>query len=298
MKLLKRVLATVLTLSMVMTLPSVTQANAEDKVDTPILISTNPNATKVELNLAQVQMGVGTKTKLCLSDISGVKAKWKSSNTKVAYVSKWGWVKAVKPGKAIVSAVYQGKTYNCTVTVSLKSQVTPTVVLCDYKNIHVSEQDAEYGLADAVFDTIEKGSTFYNLTEEYYDKAIKDYFDAFESLIPLLMGCSTEKFYASLGDGARETMRALLESQKELLSKQLLTFTEVAKKEGLVVTQETLKETLKSMVNDPSLQIDYDTYVRELVKDPNAAQCVCNYLTASKGVEFIEEHIIIDGSEE
>lgn len=298
MKLLKPVLAAVLTLSLVLTLASATQANAEDKVDTPILISTNPNAVKVELNLTQAQMGIGTKMKLCLTGVSGVKAKWESSNTKVVWVSKWGWLKAVEPGKAVVSAVYQGKTYKCTVTVSSKS-VTPTVALCDYKNIHVSEQESQEDLSDLICDIMMKESTFYNLTEEDYNKAVEDYLFAFESLVPFITGCSKEEFYAILGgEGAREELQDALEAQKEQLCKQSMMFTEVANKEDLAITPDTLIDKLKGMINDPLIQIDYDAYVAELEKVPGAVQCICRYLSAEIGSNFVIEHVIVDGRED
>lgn len=49
--------------------------------------------------------------------ISDRKIKWKSSNRKVATVTSGGTVKAVKSGKATITAKYRGKTYKCRVTV-------------------------------------------------------------------------------------------------------------------------------------------------------------------------------------
>lgn len=68
------------------------------------------------LNAKSLLMKKGQSFKLKLSNASG--AAWKSSNKKVAAVTKAGKVKAKKAGTATITARYQGKSYKCAVTVS------------------------------------------------------------------------------------------------------------------------------------------------------------------------------------
>ena len=72
--------------------------------------------TRVRLNYKSVKLKKGKKVKLQVLNATG-KVKWKSSNKKVATVSKKGVVKGKKKGKATITAKLGGKTYKCKVRV-------------------------------------------------------------------------------------------------------------------------------------------------------------------------------------
>jgi hypothetical protein len=71
-------------------------------------------ATKLKLNCTKATIGVDNVITL---SVNAKKAKWKSSNTKVAAVNKNGVVTGVKSGKVTVTAKANGKTAKCRVTV-------------------------------------------------------------------------------------------------------------------------------------------------------------------------------------
>lgn len=74
---------------------------------------------KVKLNKKKVTIYVGKTVKLKVKNTKK-KVKWKSSNKKVATVSKKGKVKGKKPGKATITAKVGKKKYKCKVTVKKK----------------------------------------------------------------------------------------------------------------------------------------------------------------------------------
>ena len=82
------------------------------------------NKLHKKLNKTQYVLAKGGKVTL-KATISPKKAKkgnkvtWKSSNKKVATVSK-GTVKAKKAGKTTITAKVSGKTFKCSVTVKKK----------------------------------------------------------------------------------------------------------------------------------------------------------------------------------
>jgi hypothetical protein len=71
-------------------------------------------ATKLKLNCTKATIGVDNVITL---SVNAKKAKWKSSNTKVATVNKNGVVTGVKSGKVTVTAKANGKTAKCRITV-------------------------------------------------------------------------------------------------------------------------------------------------------------------------------------
>ncbi len=75
-------------------------------------------ARKVKLNKTKVSLNMA-KTKKCQLKVTGTskKATWKTSNKKVAVVSKTGMVTAKKKGTAVITAKISGKAYKCKVTV-------------------------------------------------------------------------------------------------------------------------------------------------------------------------------------
>ncbi len=76
-------------------------------------------AKKLKINKKIVKIEVGKRKKLSVN-IKG-KVTWKSSNKKVATVSKKGIIKAKKIGKAKITARYAGKKSQCVVRVVKKS---------------------------------------------------------------------------------------------------------------------------------------------------------------------------------
>lgn len=73
-------------------------------------------AATVKISKKKATMYVGKKLKLKISGTKS-KVKWKTSNKKIATVSKKGAVKAKKAGKVTISAVVNSKKYKCKVTV-------------------------------------------------------------------------------------------------------------------------------------------------------------------------------------
>lgn len=64
-----------------------------------------------------LSMTVGTKQSMTIPGISSGKAKWKSSNTKIATVSAKGVVSAKKVGSSTITGTYKGIKFTCKVTV-------------------------------------------------------------------------------------------------------------------------------------------------------------------------------------
>lgn len=73
---------------------------------------------KIKLNKKKATMRVGKTLKLKLKNAKAKKVKWKSSNKKVATVSKKGVVKALKKGKVTITAKYKGKKYKCKIKIN------------------------------------------------------------------------------------------------------------------------------------------------------------------------------------
>ena len=114
MKHTKRVMAFALALFLVITMFPMTQTNVNA-------------AAKTKLNKTKATVYVGKTVKLKLKNKhTKKKVKWKSTNKKVASVSKKGKVKGKKPGKATVIAKVGNKKYKCKITVKKKAANTPT----------------------------------------------------------------------------------------------------------------------------------------------------------------------------
>lgn len=85
---------------------------------------TDTNAASVKISKKKLTLTVGKSHTLKIKGTKN-KVKWKSSAKKVATVSKKGKVKAIKAGKATITAKVKSKTFRCKVTVKPK-KVTKT----------------------------------------------------------------------------------------------------------------------------------------------------------------------------
>ena len=109
MKKTKKIIGVVcLAIVMAMVVPSIVPSLSETV--------TVEAASKVKLNKTKATMYVGKSTQLKVKGTTK-KVTWKSSNKKVATVSKKGKVTAKKKGKATITATVSGKKYTCKVTV-------------------------------------------------------------------------------------------------------------------------------------------------------------------------------------
>lgn len=84
-------------------------------------------ATRTKLNKSRITVKVGKTVKLKVRNTKK-RVKWKSSNRKIATVSKKGRVKGKKQGKAIITAKVGKKKYKCRVIVKGKKVVLTTKV--------------------------------------------------------------------------------------------------------------------------------------------------------------------------
>ncbi len=91
----------------------------------------------VKINRPKKVLYVGMTTKLKLLYAKG-NIEWKSSNKKIATVSKKGNVKAKKKGIVVITAKYKGKKYKCKLTVKAKKSD-----LSNYYNPSVNREDSE-----------------------------------------------------------------------------------------------------------------------------------------------------------
>lgn len=73
-------------------------------------------AVKVKLNTKKVYLRVGYSKRLVLKNAKG-KITWKTNKKSVATVSKKGLVRAKKKGRAVISAIYNGRKYKCDIVV-------------------------------------------------------------------------------------------------------------------------------------------------------------------------------------
>lgn len=91
---------------------------------TMVMPATTQAATKVKLNRTNVTINVNQSYQLKVKGTAR-KVTWKSSNRKVAVVSRSGKVTGKKSGKAVITAKVNKKSYKCRVTV--KPNRKPTV---------------------------------------------------------------------------------------------------------------------------------------------------------------------------
>ena len=136
----------------------------------------------IKLNKKKVTIVIGKTVKLKLSGADSV--KWKSSDKKIATVSKTGKVKAKSEGKCTITAVYDGKSYSCKVTVkSVKSSTIAEsgntgnddkkkdYIQFKFRNTYLLEQHYEKHGIEMGFDS-----------KENYEKAASDVINNSDSL--------------------------------------------------------------------------------------------------------------------
>lgn len=136
----------------------------------------------IKLNKKKVTIVIGKSVKLKLSGADNV--KWKSSDKKIATVSKTGKVKAKSEGKCTITAVYDGKSYSCRVTVkSVKSSTNAEsgntgnddkkkdYIQYKFRNTYLLEQHYEKHGIEMGFDS-----------KESYEKAASDVINNPDSL--------------------------------------------------------------------------------------------------------------------
>ena len=110
MKRTKKMMAFIVALVLTITLVPAVQADA---------------APKMKLNKKSVTMNVGKTVTLKVQNKNGKKVKWKSTNNKVAKVTKKGKVTAKKIGKATIVAKVGNKKLKCRIVVKKKQNVQP-----------------------------------------------------------------------------------------------------------------------------------------------------------------------------
>lgn len=86
---------------------------------------------KIKLNKKKATVRVNKTLRLKLKNAKAKKVKWRSSNKKVATVSKKGKVKAHKKGKTTITAKYKGKKYKCKITVKNTKKKTAIIKSAD-----------------------------------------------------------------------------------------------------------------------------------------------------------------------
>lgn len=100
-----------------------------------LLASLPVQAASPVISKKAITLTVGKSTTLKVKNAKG-KIKWKSSNSKIASVSKRGKVTGKKTGKAKITATVNKRNYNCTVIVKADRKVTKvTNVKLNKKNI-------------------------------------------------------------------------------------------------------------------------------------------------------------------
>ena len=100
--------------------------------------------SKVKLNITKATLSIGGSINLKLLN-NKKKVTWKSSNKKVASVTKKGKVKAKKKGKASIVAKVGKKKYTCKVTVGSVSKKSTSKSTKNVKKTAVPTATPEFG---------------------------------------------------------------------------------------------------------------------------------------------------------
>lgn len=109
----------------------------------PGFFTTTATAATIAISPKKLTLEVG-KTKVLKVTGTKVKATWKSSDAKIAAVSKTGLVTAKKAGKATITATVNKKAYTCSVTVKDVKVKNPLVDAAPFKAQGVTSGNVSY----------------------------------------------------------------------------------------------------------------------------------------------------------
>lgn len=129
-------------------------------------------ASKIKLSKTQVSLQVGRTAKISLKNAKSSKVKWGSSNKSVATVEN-GKISAKKEGKAIITAKYKNKNYNCTVKViAVETALTPYQKYgqVEYDQaVQIAGYSYQYAVLYDIYSSSNEGENYvlYNLNGEY-----------------------------------------------------------------------------------------------------------------------------------
>lgn len=284
MNVLKRGLSVVLVGCLLFTtVPAVASQGAE-KV--PNLISANLIAQEVSINLRRAKMRMGTKLKLNLSGVSGVQVEWNSTDESVVSVSKWGYMKALKTGKAVVSATYEGKVYKCWVTV-IPADLLPTVKLANYKGIDL-EDDMDMITSEQFL----KDCTFSNITQKDVDDWKVGYKSSIGLIMELLLGLDGENWFNELGV-FEEELDQELDTVKSLMFREELAMLTIAEKENLLITPKNLGTYMESYFTQLGIADRYKPFMEKLEKNPKQLEAFCRFISVDNASMFVKKHAIM-----
>ena len=141
-----------------------------------VFISNQSDAGSTTLNLTsdRYTLSQGKTLQLKINGVKAKKVKWKSSNKKVATVSKNGTVKAVKSGNATISGKYKGITFKTNITVQ-PSGKEYNLLLAEDKNLAIYLKRVEDGFIYLNFKN--KSKKDIRFWGDYLDINGKDYSD-------------------------------------------------------------------------------------------------------------------------
>ena len=88
--------------------------------------------SKIKLNKKKISLELRESFKLKLKGVKSTEVQWASGSVNVALVTKKGKVTAVGEGKTKIYATYNGKTYKCTVTVTVQEGESHTISADEY----------------------------------------------------------------------------------------------------------------------------------------------------------------------
>ncbi len=136
-------------------------------------LSGQPAQAKTRLNKTKLTISVGQKVTLKVKG-SRKKAKWSSSNKKVATVSRKGKVRAKKAGKTTITAKVGKKKYRCKITVI--SIIIPTDgELIEKTTEKVTEKTTEQGQNTVEKPSDEKNNTSATPSEDTKKQDVGEY---------------------------------------------------------------------------------------------------------------------------
>lgn len=138
------------------------------------IADSNAKTTTLNLTTNSYTLPQGKSLQLTINGIKSKKVKWKSSDKKVAEVSKNGTVIALKNGKATISGKYKGITFKTKITVE-SSVKEYNILLTEDKNLEIYLKKVEDGFIYLNFKN--KSKKDIRFWGNYLDINGKDYSD-------------------------------------------------------------------------------------------------------------------------